>query len=125
MSSPFTCSKCFGYDGVDNGHNRVPDPPAISTAIMSTFSLAANRPDGEAVIVTICYTASYMKIAIIGPTHPYKGGIAQHTTELAHRLTHAGNDVEIVSWRNQYPFFYPGVQFVPDDKPELEPFPGT
>ena len=27
-----------------------------------------------------------MKVAIIGPTHPYKGGIAQHTTELAHRL---------------------------------------
>jgi glycosyltransferase involved in cell wall biosynthesis len=33
--------------------------------------------------------------------------------------------VEVISWRNQYPFFYPGVQFVPADKPELEPFANT
>lgn len=58
-----------------------------------------------------------MRIAIIGPAHPYKGGIAQHTTELAHRLTAAGHDVDIISWRMQYPFFYPGQQFV--DEPEL------
>ncbi len=60
-----------------------------------------------------------MRIAIVGPTHPYKGGIVQHTTELAHRLTQAGHEVEIISWRTQYPFFYPGEQFVPHDKPEL------
>jgi glycosyltransferase involved in cell wall biosynthesis len=60
-----------------------------------------------------------MKIAIVGPTHPYKGGIAQHTTELANRLIDDGHEVTIVSWRHQYPFFYPGEQFVPDNKPEL------
>jgi glycosyltransferase involved in cell wall biosynthesis len=64
-----------------------------------------------------------MKIALVGPTHPYKGGIVLHTTELAHRLTKAGHSVEIVSWRTQYPFFYPGTQFVPGNKPELPPFP--
>jgi glycosyltransferase involved in cell wall biosynthesis len=66
-----------------------------------------------------------MRIAIIGPAHPYKGGIAQHTTELAHRLSQAGNEVELISWRTQYPFFYPGKQFLPQDKPELPPYPGT
>ncbi len=65
------------------------------------------------------YTVGKMRIAIVGPTHPYKGGIVQHTTELAHRLTQAGHDVEIISWRTQYPFFYPGAQFVADNKPEL------
>lgn len=60
-----------------------------------------------------------MRIAIVGPTHPYKGGIVQHTTQLAHRLSEAGHDVEIISWRTQYPFFYPGQQFVSEDKPEL------
>jgi glycosyltransferase involved in cell wall biosynthesis len=60
-----------------------------------------------------------MRIAIIGPTHPYKGGIALETTELAHRLTAAGNEVALLSWKTQYPFFYPGQQFVPANKPEL------
>src|SRR6185312_1575072 len=64
-----------------------------------------------------------MKIALVGPTHPYKGGIVLHTTELAHRLTKAGHTVEILSWRTQYPFFYPGTQFVPGNKPESPPFP--
>lgn len=66
-----------------------------------------------------------MRIAIVGPTHPYKGGIAQHTTELAHHLTAAGHDVEVISWRTQYPFFYPGKQFVPDDQPELPEHAGS
>ena len=44
-----------------------------------------------------------MRIALIGPAHPYKGGGARHTTELAHRLAAAGHDVVIESWRAQYP----------------------
>lgn len=66
-----------------------------------------------------------MKVALVGPTHPYKGGIAQHTTELAHQLTAAGHEVTLISWKNQYPFFYPGEQFVPEGKPELPVFGGT
>ncbi|GII82721.1 glycosyl transferase family 1 [Sphaerisporangium siamense] len=63
-----------------------------------------------------------MRIAIAGPTYPYKGGGAQHTTELAHRLTAAGHDVVIESWRAQYPaFLYPGQQTI--SSPEGEPFP--
>jgi glycosyltransferase involved in cell wall biosynthesis len=71
----------------------------------------------------LLYFGVPMRIAIIGPAHPYKGGIAQHTTELAHRLTAAGHEVEIISWRTQYPFFYPGQQFV--QEPELPEHPGT
>ncbi|MBL7496850.1 glycosyltransferase [Frankia sp. CNm7] len=64
------------------------------------------------------------RIAIVGPTHPYKGGIAQHTTELAHRLARRGHDVWIESWSAQYPArLYPGQQRV--DAPEMEPFPAT
>jgi glycosyltransferase involved in cell wall biosynthesis len=65
-----------------------------------------------------------VKIAVIGPAHPYKGGGARHTTELAHRLAAAGHDVVIESWRAQYPArLYPGQQTV--DEPEGEPYPRT
>jgi glycosyltransferase involved in cell wall biosynthesis len=65
-----------------------------------------------------------MKIALVGPAHPYKGGGARHTTELAHRLTAQGHDVIIESWRAQYPSrLYPGQQTV--DVPEGEPYPRT
>jgi glycosyltransferase involved in cell wall biosynthesis len=65
-----------------------------------------------------------MRIALVGPAHPYKGGGARHTTELAHRLATAGHDVIIESWRAQYPQrLYPGQQTV--DVPEGEPYPRT
>jgi glycosyltransferase involved in cell wall biosynthesis len=66
-----------------------------------------------------------MKIAIVGPAYPYKGGIVQHTTELARRLAAAGHQVELVSWRAQYPFFYPGSQFAPGKQDESPPFQPT
>ena len=40
-----------------------------------------------------------MRIALVGPAHPYKGGGARHTTELAHRLAAAGHNVVVESWR--------------------------
>ncbi|GII75425.1 glycosyl transferase family 1 [Sphaerisporangium rufum] len=65
-----------------------------------------------------------MRIAIVGPAYPYKGGGAQHTTELAHRLTALGHDVVVESWRAQYPaFLYPGQQTISTS--EGEPFPGV
>ena len=65
-----------------------------------------------------------MRIALIGPAHPYKGGGARHTTELAHRLAAAGHDVIIESWRAQYPRrLYPGQQTV--DVAEGDPYPRT
>jgi glycosyltransferase involved in cell wall biosynthesis len=68
--------------------------------------------------------ASGVKIAIVGPTFPYKGGGAHHTTELAHRLAGAGHEVTLESWRAQYPsFLYPGRQTI--SAPEGTPFPQT
>lgn len=62
-----------------------------------------------------------MRISIVGPTFPYKGGIAQHTTELAHRMTASGHDVTIESWSRQYPDrLYPGQQRL--ERPEFDPF---
>ncbi|HSX32745.1 MAG TPA: glycosyltransferase family 4 protein [Candidatus Saccharimonadales bacterium] len=66
-----------------------------------------------------------MRIAIIGPSHPYKGGIPLHTTELAHRLQAAGHEVALFSWKHQYPkLLYPGQQRV-SGEPELPLFPNT
>jgi glycosyltransferase involved in cell wall biosynthesis len=65
-----------------------------------------------------------VRIAIVGPAYPYKGGGAQHTTELAHRLRAAGHDVVIESWRAQYPaFLYPGQQTI--SVPEGTPYPAV
>jgi glycosyltransferase involved in cell wall biosynthesis len=65
-----------------------------------------------------------MRIALVGPAHPYKGGGARHTTELAHRLAAAGHNVIIESWRAQYPArLYPGRQTL--DVPEGQPYPRT
>src|SRR5439155_22636099 len=77
----------------------------------------AGRPDRP-------FPRRHVKIAIVGPAHPYKGGGARHTTELAHRLAAQGHDVIIESWRAQYPRrLYPGQQTV--DVPQGDPYPRT
>ena len=64
-----------------------------------------------------------MRIAIVGPAHPYKGGAAQHTTALAHQLA-AVHETVLKSWRAQYPkLLYPGQLTI--GTPEVELFPGT
>ncbi len=65
-----------------------------------------------------------MRIAVVGPAHPYKGGSAQHTTSLAHQLSAAGHQVTLLSWRAQYPrLLYPGQLTI--GQPEVELFPDT
>jgi glycosyltransferase involved in cell wall biosynthesis len=65
-----------------------------------------------------------VRIAIIGSSYPYKGGVAQHTTELARRLAGAGHQVRLESWSAQYPkFLYPGSQTI--EAPEYELFEPT
>lgn len=67
-----------------------------------------------------------LRVALVGPTHPFKGGVAAHTTTLAHELAEAGHDVTLVSWSHLYPaFLYPGEQAVPGGAPDVEPFPRT
>lgn len=70
--------------------------------------------------------AAALRVAVVGPTHPYKGGVAAHTTTLAHQLAEAGHDVTLVSWSHLYPSrLYPGEQAVPGGTPDVEPFPRT
>ncbi len=65
-----------------------------------------------------------VRIAVVGPAHPYKGGAAQHTTALAHHLSAAGHQTVLRSWRAQYPkLLYPGQLTV--GTPEVALFPGT
>jgi glycosyltransferase involved in cell wall biosynthesis len=65
-----------------------------------------------------------VRVTVVGPTYPYKGGIARHVTELAHHLAAASHGVTIESWRAQYPpFLYPGRQTL--DQPESELFEPT
>jgi len=67
-----------------------------------------------------------VRIAVVGPTHPYKGGVAAHTTSLARHLAEAGNDVQLVSWSRLYPkALYPGEQAVPGGDPDVPPFEPT
>lgn len=60
------------------------------------------------------------KIVLVGPTHPYTGGIAQHTTRLALELEARGLPVIVESWSAQYPKrLYPGPTRVPGNRPEV------
>ena len=50
-----------------------------------------------------------MKISMIGPVAPYRGGIAHFTTLLAKKLREAGHDLQMISFKKQYPtWLYPG-----------------
>ena len=50
-----------------------------------------------------------MKISIVGPVYPYRGGIAHHTTELIKTAKKMGHNVQVVSFLRQYPtWLYPG-----------------
>ena len=50
-----------------------------------------------------------MKIIIVGPSHPYRGGIAAFTDRLANEFLTEGADVELYTFTLQYPsILFPG-----------------
>ena len=50
-----------------------------------------------------------MRITIVGPVYPYRGGIAHYTTTLSQKLSAAGHAVQTISFKRQYPaWLYPG-----------------
>lgn len=50
-----------------------------------------------------------MRVALLGPTHPYRGGIAHYTTLLA-RAFATRHDVSMISFTRLYPgFLFPGA----------------
>ncbi|MEO7448558.1 MAG: glycosyltransferase family 4 protein, partial [Humibacillus sp.] len=70
-----------------------------------------------------------LRIAVVGPTHPHTGGVAAHTTMLAHHLQDAGHDVVLVSWAHLHPSHSHRVDVVVPrggaEVPEVPPFPRT
>lgn len=60
-----------------------------------------------------------MKVIIIGPAYPYRGGIADTNESLCQSLVDAGHDVSIITFTLQYPeFLFPGKTQYSDDKNE-------
>ncbi len=62
-----------------------------------------------------------VRIAIVGPIHPIRGGIALYTARLAAAARERGHEVEVLSYRRLYPrLFFPGrTQLDPDPAPAL------
>lgn len=61
-----------------------------------------------------------MKIVIVGTSHPYRGGIAAFTDRLATEFVGEGTDIEVVTFKLQYPsFLFPGkTQYSDTNVPE-------
>lgn len=61
-----------------------------------------------------------MKIVVISPAHPLRGGIAALSERLAQAMQEAGNEVVIYSFSLQYPsFLFPGkTQFTDEPAPD-------
>lgn len=63
-----------------------------------------------------------MKITIIGPAHPLRGGLASYNERIAKAFEDEGHEVNIVTFSLQYPnFLFPGkTQYSTDAKPDLD-----
>jgi hypothetical protein len=64
-----------------------------------------------------------VRITLIGPAFPWRGGIPLLTNELAHRLTACGHTVRIRTWTRQGPARLLPAQLHPLSAPEAELFP--
>ena len=50
-----------------------------------------------------------MRICVVGPTYPFRGGIAHYTTLLVRHLREAGHKAPLLSFTRQYPrWLFPG-----------------
>ncbi|MGO4600071.1 glycosyltransferase [Terrabacter sp. 2RAF25] len=95
----------------------------MTDALSQGSQPGAGQASDEAVGTT---GSAALRIAIVGPSHPHKGGVAAHTTMLAHHLADAGHDVTLVSWAHLYPSkLHHADATVPDGVPEVPPFPRT
>ena len=62
-----------------------------------------------------------MKLVVIGPVYPYRGGIAHYTSQLSHALIENGHETHIFSFRRQYPgWLYPGKSDKEPSQPQLQ-----
>lgn len=63
-----------------------------------------------------------MKITIIGPAHPLRGGLASYNERIAKAYKDEGHEINIITFSLQYPnFLFPGkTQYSSDAKPDLD-----
>lgn len=63
-----------------------------------------------------------MKITIIGPAHPLRGGLASYNERIAQAYKDEGHEVNIITFSLQYPnFLFPGkTQYSSDAQPDLD-----
>jgi glycosyltransferase involved in cell wall biosynthesis len=62
-----------------------------------------------------------MRISIIGPAYPLRGGIAHHVFWLRQELTARGHCVQVVSFRKLYPrIFFPGTSELDTSRLKLD-----
>ncbi len=61
-----------------------------------------------------------MKVILLGTAYPYRGGLASYNERLARQFSSEGHDIEIFTFKLQYPgFFFPGkTQFTDTPPPE-------
>lgn len=66
-------------------------------------------------------TTRKIKIGLVGPMTPFRGGISHHTTQLYQALSSRGVEVAAVSFKRQYPqWLYPGQG---DTEADAKPMP--
>lgn len=60
-----------------------------------------------------------MRIAFLGPSHPWRGGIAQFAQNLAAKLAEIGQDIMMFTFLHQYPeLFFPGSEQIEKASPK-------
>ena len=64
-----------------------------------------------------------MRLTLVGPAFPWRGGIPLLTTDLAHRLTAEGHDVVLRTWSRQGPARLLPAQRYPLAAPESRTYP--
>jgi glycosyltransferase involved in cell wall biosynthesis len=64
-----------------------------------------------------------VRLSIVGPVYPYRGGIAHYTMHLARKLIACGHEIQVISFYRQYPaWLYPGESDKdPSDNPMIVP----
>jgi glycosyltransferase involved in cell wall biosynthesis len=59
-----------------------------------------------------------MRLTVVGPAYPHRGGIAHHVYWLKQELNNLGHEVQVISFRRLYPrLFFPGT--TPTDPSEM------
>lgn len=63
-----------------------------------------------------------MRVSIVGPAYPLRGGIAHHVYWLWRELTNRGHTVQVISFRKLYPgILFPGATQLDDSNLRLDP----